>query len=99
MLAAADYLARQDYVDPKRIYLGGHSTGGTLVMLVAESTDRFRAVFSFGPADDVRGYGPSYLPFDTSEPQGDRAPLAGPSGSTRSAARCSSSKAPTRRAT
>jgi hypothetical protein len=66
VLAAADYLARQGYVDPKRIYLGGHSTGGTLVMLVAESTDRFRAVFSFGPADDVVGYGPEYLPFDRS---------------------------------
>src|SRR5262249_15172572 len=45
---------------------GGHSTGGTLVLLVAECSDRFRAVFSFGPADDVAGYGPEYLPFDTS---------------------------------
>jgi pimeloyl-ACP methyl ester carboxylesterase len=45
IIAAADYLIRQDYVDPQRVYLGGHSTGGTLVMLVAESTDRFRAVF------------------------------------------------------
>lgn len=69
VLAAVDYLARQPYVDPARIYLGGHSTGGTLVMLVAESTDRFRAVFSFGPADDVSGYGPQYLPFDTSNPR------------------------------
>ena len=38
-------------------------------MLVAESTDRFRAVFSFGPAADVSGYGPEYLPFDTSNPK------------------------------
>jgi dipeptidyl aminopeptidase/acylaminoacyl peptidase len=66
VLAAADYLAKQEYVDPQRIYLGGHSTGGTLVMLVAESTDRFRAVFSFGPVDDVSGYGPEYTPFDRS---------------------------------
>ena len=66
VLAAADFLAKQDYVDPKRIYLGGHSTGGTLVLLVAECSDRFRAVFSFGPVDDVRGYGPEYLPFDVS---------------------------------
>ena len=28
------------------IYLGGHSTGGTLVLLVSECTDRFRAIFS-----------------------------------------------------
>jgi dipeptidyl aminopeptidase/acylaminoacyl peptidase len=57
VLSAADYLAKLDYVDPKRIYLGGHSTGGTLVLLVAECSDRFRGVFSFGPVDDIRGYG------------------------------------------
>ncbi|WP_439628018.1 alpha/beta hydrolase family protein [Gemmata sp.] len=56
VLAAADYLAKQDHVDPKRIYLGGHSTGGTLAMLVAEYSPRFRAVFSFGPAHDISGY-------------------------------------------
>jgi acetyl esterase/lipase len=66
ILSAADYLARQESVDPKRIYLGGHSTGGTLVLLVAESTDRFRAVFSFGPASDVSNYDSQYIPFDTS---------------------------------
>jgi len=64
VVAAADFLAKQAYVDPSRIYLGGHSTGGTLVLLVAECSDRFRAVFSFGPVDDVAGYGPEYLPFD-----------------------------------
>ena len=36
ILAAAVYLARQESVDSSRIYLGGHSTGGTLVLLVAE---------------------------------------------------------------
>lgn len=69
VLAAADYLAKQDFVDPKRIYLGGHSTGGTLALLVAASTDRFRGVFSFGPADDVAGYGEKVLPFDTRDPK------------------------------
>lgn len=49
ILAAADYLAKLDYVDPTRIYLGGHSTGGTLVLLTAEMSSRFRAVFAFGP--------------------------------------------------
>jgi acetyl esterase/lipase len=66
VLAAADYLAKQGTVDPKRVYLGGHSTGGTLVFLVAECSDRFRAVFSFGPADDVTGYPAEFLPFDVS---------------------------------
>jgi dipeptidyl aminopeptidase/acylaminoacyl peptidase len=69
VLAAADYLTRQDFVDPSRIYLGGHSTGGTLVLLVAECSDRFRAVFSFGPVDEVGGYERQYLPFDTSNPR------------------------------
>lgn len=69
VLAAADYLAKQPYVDPARIYLGGHSTGGTMVLLVSEYTDRFRAVFSFGPAHDVAGYGPEYLTYDKSNPK------------------------------
>lgn len=69
VLAAADYLSRLDYVDPDRLYLGGHSTGGTLALLVAESSDRFRAVFSFGPVDDIAGYGDDYLPFDRNEPR------------------------------
>lgn len=56
VLAAAEHLAKLDYVDPARIYLGGHSTGGTLVLLTAAVPNRFRAVFSFGPADDISGY-------------------------------------------
>lgn len=65
VLAAATYLAGLEYVDPKRIYLGGHSTGGTLALLVAErSYRRFRAVFAFGPVADVRVYGEENLPFD-----------------------------------
>jgi len=67
VLAAADFLATLDYVDPGRIYLGGHSTGGTLALLVAESTDRFRSVFSFGPVGDIRGYGQENLPFSISD--------------------------------
>ena len=42
VLAAADFLAKQDYVDPKRIYLGGHSTGGTLRLLVRPRRRRAR---------------------------------------------------------
>ena len=66
ILDAVKFVEKQDYVDPKRIYLGGHSTGGTLVLLAAESSNRFRAVFSFGPVDDVSGYGidSGFLPFD-----------------------------------
>jgi dipeptidyl aminopeptidase/acylaminoacyl peptidase len=57
VVAAAEWLAQRPDVDPQRIYLGGHSTGATLALLVAESTDRFRAVFAFGPVADVRHYG------------------------------------------
>jgi hypothetical protein len=57
ILAAADYLAKRPDVDPRRIYLGGHSTGGTMVLLVAESTDRFRAVFAFGGVATPLQYG------------------------------------------
>ncbi len=62
ILAAADHLATLDYVDPQRIYLGGHSTGGTLALLVAEIDPRFRATFAFGPVHDVSVYGPEMLP-------------------------------------
>lgn len=69
IVAAHNFLKKQNYVDPKRIYLGGHSTGGTLALLVAETTDRFRAVFSFGPVEDVSTYGvdSGFLPFDITD--------------------------------
>ena len=41
VLAAADFLSKQEFVDPNRIYLGGHSTGGTLVLLVAACSNKF----------------------------------------------------------
>ncbi|ADB16162.1 conserved hypothetical protein [Pirellula staleyi DSM 6068] len=63
VIAAADFLATQSYVDPARIYLGGHSTGGTLALVVAESTSKFRATFAFGPVHEVQYYDPEYLPF------------------------------------
>jgi acetyl esterase/lipase len=59
ILAAAEHLAKRPDVDPARIYLGGHSTGGTMVLLAAASTDRFRAIFAFGPVSDPRRYGDS----------------------------------------
>jgi len=68
IVAAADYLAKKPYVDPQRIYLGGHSTGGTMVLLVAECSDRFRAIFSFGPADQVEGYPDDFLPYNSRNP-------------------------------
>lgn len=68
VMAAAQFLAGLDYVDPSRIYLGGHSTGGTLALLVAESSDQFRAVFALGPVGDMGGYDQKAVPFDLSDP-------------------------------
>ena len=59
IVAAARYLSALDYVDPTRIYLGGHSTGGTTALLAAEYSDRFRATFSFGPVEHATDYGAS----------------------------------------
>jgi dipeptidyl aminopeptidase/acylaminoacyl peptidase len=58
ILAATDHLANLPYVDPGQIYLGGHSTGGTMVMLVGAYSDRYRAIFALGPvasADQYQG--------------------------------------------
>lgn len=61
VLAATDHLATLPYVDPDQIYLGGHSTGGTLVMLVAASSDRYRAIFSLGPVAAAVQYGGDFV--------------------------------------
>ena len=67
IIAAGRYLKQRPDVDPERVYLVGHSTGGTLVALVAEATDEFREVFALGPVARVGAYGPdcvSSLNFD-----------------------------------
>ena len=56
ILAATDYLEKLSYVDPERIYLGGHSTGGTLVMLTGEMTDRYRGIIALGPVGEIASY-------------------------------------------
>jgi dipeptidyl aminopeptidase/acylaminoacyl peptidase len=68
VIAAGEFLRKLPFVDPDRIYLGGHSTGGTVALLTAECSDLFRAVFSYGPTDDVAGYGPQFCPFELSDP-------------------------------
>lgn len=66
IIAAADFLSKQKGIDPKRIYLGGHSTGGTKAILVAECSNKFRAVFSLGPAAAIADYGKEHFTFDES---------------------------------
>lgn len=43
VLAAADRLAHLPGVDPNRLFIAGHSIGGTLTMLASMSTHKFRA--------------------------------------------------------
>ena len=62
-LAAVEYVAALPYVDPQRIYMAGHSTGGTVTLLTALASGRLRAAFSFGGCPDLErlmadgGYG------------------------------------------
>ncbi|VAW62928.1 Dipeptidyl aminopeptidases/acylaminoacyl-peptidases-like [hydrothermal vent metagenome] len=65
VLSALAYLKTVDYVDPQQIYLGGHSTGGTLALLVAESSSDFKAVFAFGPREDPVVYSSSNALYDS----------------------------------
>lgn len=67
ILAATDHLASLPYVDAEQIYLGGHSTGGTMAMLVGEYSDRYRAVFALGPVAAANHYGGEYLYCDPND--------------------------------
>lgn len=52
VLAAADFLRKQPFVDANRIFLAGHSAGGTLALLGALASSRFRAAASFDGSPD-----------------------------------------------
>jgi dienelactone hydrolase len=52
VLAAAEQLAKIPGVDPSRIFLAGHSAGGTLTLLAIEASQRFRAAASFDGSPD-----------------------------------------------
>ena len=69
LVAATRWLKQQPGIDPARVYLGGHSTGGTLVLLASEYADEWAAVFSFGPVIDPRLYGDMF-PIDVNDKPG-----------------------------
>jgi dipeptidyl aminopeptidase/acylaminoacyl peptidase len=66
VLAAAEVLAKRPDVDPQRVFVAGHSVGGTLTLLAAMTSDRFRAAASFSGSPDqvawARGQG-ELVPF------------------------------------
>ncbi len=70
VLAAADVLAKLPDVDPDRLFVAGHSVGGTLALLASMTSSRFRAAASFsGSPDQVmwsRGQA-ELVPFDPTD--------------------------------
>jgi dienelactone hydrolase len=74
VLAAARFLRNQPYVDRRRIFVAGHSAGGTLALLAAEARMDFRAAASFsGSPDQVIfvkvGFSADKVPFDQTDPR------------------------------
>jgi dipeptidyl aminopeptidase/acylaminoacyl peptidase len=52
ILAAAETLSTLPYVSPDRIFIAGHSAGGTLALLSALASKRFRAAAAFSGDPD-----------------------------------------------
>jgi len=69
VLAAARFAASLPYVDPNRIYLGGHSTGGTRALLASALGEDFRAIFAFSAADDIGNHNRAQFTFDINNRQ------------------------------
>ena len=71
---ARKYVASLPYVDLNRIYLVGHSTGGTKAVLLSEYSKGFRAVFAMGAATELMSlekydYAGMNPPFDRTNPR------------------------------
>jgi len=83
VLAAAEVLADRPDVDGQRLYVAGHSAGGTLALLAAMTSKRFRAAGSFSGSPDqvawARGQ-ENLVPFNPSDQREFqmRSPLAFP---------------------
>jgi dipeptidyl aminopeptidase/acylaminoacyl peptidase len=82
-VAAGELLAKRPGVDPNRVYVAGYSAGGTLAMLTAMASKRFRAAASFSGSPDQKTFcrfQPDLTPFDTGDEReyALRSPLAYP---------------------
>jgi dienelactone hydrolase len=51
-IAAGRYLQQQPSVDPSKVFLSGHSVGGTISMLAAMLPSPYRAIATFGASPD-----------------------------------------------
>src|SRR5205823_5836036 len=55
--AALDFvLAKVPNIDPNRVYIAGHSSAGTLALLVAEQEPRIKGCAAFAPRTDVEAH-------------------------------------------
>jgi dienelactone hydrolase len=66
VLAAADAFAALPYVDSGRLFVAGHSAGGSLATLAAMASNRFRGAASLGGCMDQR-LNADIAPFDTKD--------------------------------
>jgi dipeptidyl aminopeptidase/acylaminoacyl peptidase len=68
LINAGKYLATLDYIDTNKIFLSGHSSGGTLAMLVALMPSPYTSIATFGASPDQQSFFSSgwkkYAPFD-----------------------------------
>ncbi|MCR4411795.1 MAG: alpha/beta fold hydrolase [Thermoguttaceae bacterium] len=72
VVGAAEALAGLPYVDPARIFLSGHSAGGTLALLATMTSKRFRAATSLSGSPDLMNVvreQPELVVFDASNPR------------------------------
>jgi len=74
VIAAGRYLAKQPFVDPSRVYVAGHSCGGTLTMLASMLPNPFAAAAAISGSPEqsmVVSQWPDPTPpiFDTADPQ------------------------------
>lgn len=68
VLAATEEFSKQPQIDAERIFVAGHSAGGTLATLSSMASDRFRAIASFSGMMDARSENkPPLLVFDVSD--------------------------------
>jgi dienelactone hydrolase len=71
VLAAAEALAGLPYVRADHLYVAGHSVGGTLTLLTAMRSSRFRAAASFSGSPDQAAWSsghPELVPFNPRKP-------------------------------
>jgi dipeptidyl aminopeptidase/acylaminoacyl peptidase len=69
VLAVAEFVRDQPYIDPAHVYLAGHSVGGTMALLTAMTSSNFKAVASLSGSPDQFTFLSSrwdgVIPFDT----------------------------------